>query len=74
MIRRGIDRKPGRPRIEMQRGMARPAVEPLIIELHVGRPDQPAGADAPARTLFAAHLEQIGEVIVERQRQIETRG
>ena len=58
----------------MQRGRARLAVEALIFEHHVGRTEQLAGADAPARALFAAHLEQIGKIIVEQQRQIEARG
>ena len=73
MIGRRIGRKPCRPRIEMQRGGARPAVEPAIFQRHVGRAEQLAGAHAPARPALAAHLEQIGEIIVEQQRQIETR-
>ena len=51
-----------------------PAVEPAIFERNVGRPEQLAGADAAARALLAAHLEQIGEIIVEQQRQVEARG
>ncbi len=57
----------------MQRGTARFIVQSSVFEHDVGRAQQFARADAPARTLFAAHLEQIGEVIVEQQRQIETR-
>src|SRR3979411_1259382 len=71
MIGRGIHRKPRRPRIEMQRGAAQLAIEPVIFEHNVGGTKQFAGADAPSRTLFAAHLEQIGEVTVEQQRQVE---
>jgi len=36
-------------------------------------PEQSGGADAAARAPFAAHLEQIGEVVVEQQRQVEAR-
>ena len=67
-------RQPRRPRIEMQRRAARLVVEPLIIEPHIGRPEQFAGADAAARALFTTHFEQIGKIIVELQRQVEARG
>jgi len=56
----------------MQGRAARHPVKPFILEPHVGWPDEPAGSDAPARTLFATHLEQIREIIVEQQRQLET--
>ena len=49
----------------MQRGGARRIVETFIFQQHVGGAEQLAGADAPAPTLFAANLEQIGEVVVE---------
>ena len=65
--------QPGRPRLEMQGGHADLAVEPAIFEHDVGRAKQPAGANSPARPAFAAHLEQIGEVIVKQQRQVEAR-
>src|SRR6185437_10288151 len=74
MIRRPIYRKAGRPWIEMQRGAARLAVEPLIIERNIDRTNQLAGTGASSRTLFAAHFEQIGEIIVEQQRHVEARG
>src|SRR6266700_1428016 len=73
-IDRGIAGKPRRRRIEMQRRAARYAVEAFIFKQHVGRTEKLAGTDAAARTLFAAHLEQIGEIIVEQQRQFETHG
>ena len=57
----------------MQGGNADLAVEPAIFEHDIGGAEQPAGADSPARTALAAHLEQIGKIIVEQQRQIETR-
>ena len=53
---------------------ARLAVEPVIVQRHIGRTEQFAGTDAAARTLFAAHLEQIGKVVIEQQRQGEARG
>jgi len=48
-------------------------IEPPVFQQDVCRTQQFAGADAPARALFAAHLEQIGEVVVEQQRQLEAR-
>jgi hypothetical protein len=65
VISRGIHRKPRRLRIEMQRRAAQIAIEPVIFEHNVGGPKQFAGANAPARTCFAAHFEQIGEVAIE---------
>ena len=44
---------------------------PLIFERDIGGAEQLAGADAAARALLAAHLEQIGEIVVEQERQIE---
>ena len=70
----GIHRQPRRPRIEMHRRIARLAIEPVIVERDIGRAQQLARTDAAARTLFAAHLEQIGKVVVEQQRQGEARG
>jgi len=72
MIGGGIDRKPGRARIEMQRGDARLTVQPMIFEHDIRRPQQLARADATTRTALAADLEQIGKIIVEQQREIET--
>ena len=46
---------------------------PLIFEHDIGGAEQLARADAAARPALAAHLEQIGEIIVEQQRQIEAR-
>jgi len=57
----------------MQRGRARQTVEPNIFQQDIGRAEQPAGADPAAGAPLAAHLEQIGEIIVEQQRQVETR-
>src|ERR1700731_4618306 len=73
MIGRRVYRQPRRTGIELKRGIADPAVDPGIVEHNVGGTEQFAGADAPARTTLASHLEQIGEVIVEQQRQIEAR-
>ena len=52
---------------------SRLAVEPVIFEADVGGAEQLARAGAAARPLFAAHLEQIGEIVVEQQRQVEAR-
>ena len=57
----------------MQRRATPFAIEPIVFEHHIGGTKQLAGADAPARTPFAPHFEQIGEVIVEQQCQIEAR-
>ena len=65
--------QPRRPRLEMQGGNADLAVEPAIFQHDVGGAEQPAGANSPARPAFAAHLEQIGEIIVEQQCQVEAR-
>src|SRR6516225_10736693 len=69
----GIDGKTRRARLEVQRRAPRHIVEPPVVEQHVDRALQLARADAPARTLFPAYLEQVGEIIVEQQRQIEAR-
>ena len=73
MISHGIDRKPRRSRVEVQRSAARFAIKPVILERDVGRTKDFAEPDAPARTPFAAHFEQIREVIVEQQRQVKAR-
>ncbi len=73
MIDRGIDGKTRRARLELDRRISRPGVEPAIFERNIRGALKPAGADTAARALFAADLEQIGEVIVEQQRQVETR-
>jgi len=52
MIRRGIHRKARWPWIEIQRGIARFAVETLIFEDNFGGTEQFAGADAPAQPPF----------------------
>ncbi len=41
------------------------AVEAGIFQRNVTGPDQATGGDAAMLALFAAHLEQIGKVIVE---------
>ena len=69
----GIDRQPRRPRFEVQDGEPPLTVKPPIIQNDIGRPGQLAGADAALWPPLAAHLEEIGEIIVERQRQIEVR-
>ncbi|MEY9170404.1 hypothetical protein ABIF15_001636 [Bradyrhizobium elkanii] len=74
MIGRRVDRQPRRPWIEMQRGDPRLLVEAAIFQHHVGRAEQFARADATPRPALAAHLEQIGKVVVEQQREIEARG
>ena len=48
MVRRGVHGKPRRPRIEMQCGAARFAVEPGVFEGNVGGAKQFAGAGAAA--------------------------
>ena len=68
---RGIDREPRRTRIEMQARGPLGVVEAAIFKQHVGRPEQLAGAGSAVRTPLAAHLEQIGKIIVEQQRQLE---
>ena len=57
----------------MQRRGSRRRIQATIFEHDVGRAKQFAGSEAAARTLFAAHLEQIGEVVVEQQGQVECR-
>ena len=69
--RRRVDRQPRRTRIEMQPRGARDVIEAAIVEQHVGRPEQPARADAAALAPLAANFKQIGEVIVEQQCQSE---
>ena len=66
-------RQPRRPWIELNVGRARSVVESGIFQQHIGRTKQLAGADATARTALAAHLEQIGKIIAEQQRQVEAR-
>ena len=58
----------------MHRRIASLAIEPVIVERNIGRAHELARTDAAARALFAAHLEQIGKVVVEQQRQVEARG
>jgi hypothetical protein len=70
---RRVGGEPGRSRVEMQGGNADLTVESVIFQHDVGRTEQPAGAYSPTRPALAAHLEQIGEVIVEQQRQVEAR-
>ena len=70
---RRVGGEPGRPRLEMQGGNADLTVEPAIFQHDIGGAEQPAGAYSPARPALAAHLEQIGEIIVEQQRQVEAR-
>src|SRR5882724_8619757 len=71
MIGRRACRKPRRTRLELKRRAARFSVEPDIFQQGVGRTEQLAGSYAAARAAFASHLKQIGEVVVEQQRQIE---
>ena len=73
MIGRRVDGEPCRPRLEMQGGNACLAVEPAIFQHDIGGAEQPAGAHSPARPALATHLEQIGKIIVEQQRQVEAR-
>src|SRR5258708_26948503 len=73
MIVRRVDRKPRRLGIEMQRGDTRLIVEPLILEHDIGRTENLARTGASAPTPLAAHLEQIGEIVVKQQRQVEAR-
>ena len=73
MVRRRIGRKPRRRRLEVQPGRPRGAVQPAIVQRHVRGAIHLARGDTPARAALAANLEQIGEIIVEQQRQIETR-
>ena len=68
---RGIHRQLRRARVEMQARGALGVIETAVVEQHVGRSQQPARADAAARAPFAADLEQIGEIVVEQQRQRE---
>ena len=68
-----MDGEPCRPRLEVQGGNACLAVEPAIFQHDIGGAEQPAGAHSPARPALATHLEQIGEIIVEQQRQVEAR-
>ena len=58
----------------MQIGGSRLAVEAVIFEPDVGGAEQLAGAGAAARTPGAAHLEQIGEIIVEQECQVDLCG
>ncbi len=57
----------------MQRRGAQLAIEPFVFKANVSGTEQPAGADAPARPLFAAYFEQIREITVEQQGHIKTR-
>src|ERR1700730_4422921 len=74
MIARRVHREPRRTRVELKRGAAEPAVQPAIFEHNVGTIEQFAGDDAAARMTLTPHLEQIGEIVVEQQRQIEICG
>jgi len=65
MIVRRVDRKPRRLWVEMQRGDARLIVESFVFKHDISRSKHLARADAPALAPLAAHLEQIGEVVVE---------
>jgi hypothetical protein len=69
-----VDRKPGRPRLEMQCSAARLAIQTVIFKCCVGRAEQFAGSDAPAWAFLAAHCEQVCKVVVEPPRQVEARG
>src|ERR1700693_1323462 len=71
MIGRRACRKPRWTRIELKRRAARFSVEPDIFQQDVGRTERFAGSYATARAALASHLKQIGEVVVEQQRQIE---
>ncbi len=55
----------------MQDGGPFGIIEAAIVEQHVGRPQQPACADAAAPAPFAADFKQIGEVVIEQQRQFK---
>ena len=57
----------------MQGGNAGLTVEPGVFQHDIGGTEQAAGAHSPARPALAAHLEQIGEIIIEQQREIEAR-
>ena len=74
VIGRRIHGKPRRTRVELKSRGADIAVEAGIFEQHLGRTEQLTGADAATRAAFATHLEQIGEIAAEQQREIENRG
>ena len=74
MIGRAVHRQQGRARIEMQFGRSRLAVEAAIFEADIGGAEQLARAGAAARAPGAAHLEQIGEIIVEQEGQVDAGG
>src|SRR5262249_42852452 len=71
MPSRGIDGKPGWRWLEMQHRAARHTIESLVLQDHVGWARHPGRANAATRTLFAAHLEQVREVVVEQECQVE---
>src|SRR5579871_1829100 len=71
MSNRAVGRDPRRPRIEMQRGHTRLTVEALVVEHDIGGTYELRSADAATRPALAAYLEQIREVVVERQCEIE---
>ena len=73
MIGCRIDGEPRRPRLEMQGGNAGLIVEPASIPARHRRDQASGWSPLPGAAALAAHLEQIGEIIVEQQREIEAR-
>ena len=72
MIDRAIHREMRWSWVEMQCGVPNPFVEPHILEENIGGVEKAAGADPAPWALFAANLEQIRKIVVEKQAQVET--